>query len=156
MNLKTFKMLKPKQKLNRSSRPLDSPGGALNIVGQFTTSTLHKQKRYIYTIYVAQGQSVSNLLGRETAVEMGLVKRVQQVKRTEHQGILKTEPVKINLKEDAVPYAVRSARRVSLPLLPKVKAELKRMIEQGVIERVTQPTDLCAPMVPVMKPTGAV
>ena len=156
MNLKTFKMLKPKHKLVRSRGPLDSPGGALDIVGQFTSSTLHKQKRYIFTIYVARGHSVSNLLGREKAVEMGLVKRVQQVKETEQQGILKTEPVKIHLKEDAVPYAVHSARRVPLPLLPKVEAELKRMTVQGVIERVTQPTDWCAPMVPVMKPTGAV
>lgn len=137
MNLKTFRKLKPKQKLVCSSGPLDSPGGALNIVGQFTASTLHKQKRYIFTIYVVQGHTVSNLLGRETAVEMGLVKRVQQVKRTEHQGILKTEPVKIHLKEDAVPYAVHSARRVPLPLLSKVEAELKRMVEQGVIESHT-------------------
>ena len=69
---------------------------------------------------------------------------------------MKTEPVKIHLKDGAVPYAVHTARRVPLPLLPKVKIELQRMEEQGVIEKVTQPTDWCAPMVPVMKPTGAV
>ena len=33
MNLNTFRMLKPKQKLVRSSGPLDSPGSTLNIVG---------------------------------------------------------------------------------------------------------------------------
>lgn len=157
MNLKTFNALKPKRKLVKSSIPLDSPGGALSIVGQFTASTLHKQRKYIFTVQVVRGATVSNLLGRDTAVEMGLVKRVEHVRATAGQeGTFKTEPVQIHLKEDAVPYAVYTARRVPLPLLPKVKAELQRMEEQGVIERVTQPTDWCAPMVPVMKPTGAV
>ncbi|KAJ8333989.1 hypothetical protein SKAU_G00413080 [Synaphobranchus kaupii] len=36
------------------------------------------------------------------------------------------------------------------------KAELQRMEEHGVIERVMLPTDWCAPMVPVMKATGKV
>ncbi len=69
---------------------------------------------------------------------------------------MKTEPVKIHLKEDAVPYAVHTARRVLFPLLPKVKEELQRMEEQAVVERVTQPSDWCAPMVLVMKPNGTV
>ncbi len=55
-----------------------------------------------------------------------------------------------------MPYAVHTTRRVPFPLLPKVKAELQRMEEQAVVERVTQPTDWCAPMVPVMKPNGTV
>lgn len=53
----------------------------------------------------------------------------------------------------AVPYTVHTARRVPLPLLPKVQKELQRMEEQGVIVKVTQPTDWCAPMVPVLKTT---
>lgn len=60
------------------------------------------------------------------------------------------------MKEGAVPYAIHTARRVPLPFLPKVQKELERMEEHGVIEKVTQPTDWCAPMVPVMKNTGAV
>lgn len=38
-------------------------------------------------------------------------------------------------------------RRIPFPLLPK--AELRRMLEMGIIEEVTGPTDWCAPMVPV-------
>lgn len=69
MNLKTFRALRPKRKLEISSGPLGSLGGALDIVGQFTASTLHKQRKYIF-----KSRTVSSLLGRETAVEMGLVK----------------------------------------------------------------------------------
>lgn len=33
----------------------------------------------------------------------------------------------------------------------KLKEELQRMERNRIIERVTQPTDWCAPMVPVLK-----
>jgi len=38
--------------------------------------------------------------------------------------------------------------------MPKVEEELKRMEEAGAIERVTGPTEWCAPMVPVQKSNG--
>lgn len=42
--------------------------------------------------------TVSNQMGRDAAVEMGLVKRVQQLKAAAgHQGMLKTELMKIHL-----------------------------------------------------------
>lgn len=126
-------------------------------MGQFTASMLHKNGKNIFNIFVATGPTVNNLLGRETAVEIGLVKRAQQVRTAVGlQDTLKTDPVRIHLKEGAVPYAVHTARRVPLPLLPKVQKELHRMEGHGVIKKVTQPTDWCAPMVSVMKTTGAV
>ena len=66
---------------------------------------------------------------------------------SEH-GTLDTEPVKIQLRNDAQLYAVHAARHVPLPMLPKVKGELERMERHGVIEKVTE---WCAPMVPVLK-----
>jgi len=33
--------------------------------------------------------------------------------------------------------------------MPKVEEELKRMEEAGIIEKVAEPTEWCAPMVPV-------
>lgn len=91
---------------------------------------------------------------------MNLVRRVDEVKHhtTGHQqaygehGTLKTEPLKIQLKDDAQPYAIHTASTIShLPMLQKFKDELQRMENNGVIERVTQPTDWCAPMVLVRK-----
>lgn len=66
-------------------------------------------------------------------------------------GLLKIKPGKICLRDNAVPYSVNTARRVSAPMLPKVKAELERMVKCGVIEGVTEPTEWCNPMVPVPK-----
>ncbi|KAK9537909.1 hypothetical protein VZT92_005484 [Zoarces viviparus] len=90
---------------------------------------------------------------------MGLVKRIEEIKSTEYLseaspadiGRLKIKPIKIRLQEDAVPYSVTTARRVSVPMLPKVKKELDRMVASGVIEPIKEPTEWCAPMVAVPK-----
>ena len=42
----------------------------------------------------------------------------------------------VKLREDAKPFALTAPRRVALPLLPKVKAELQRMEDLGVISKV--------------------
>ena len=42
-------------------------------------------------------------------------------------------------------------RRVAIPLLPRVKAELERMVQLGVISPVEEPTEWCAGMVVAQK-----
>lgn len=68
-------------------------------------------------------------------------------------GLLKCEPVKIELNTDCEPYSLTTPRRIPFPLLPKVEAELLSMLEMGIIEEVTEPSDWCAPMVPVDRRT---
>uniref|UniRef100_A0A3P9LY96 ribonuclease H n=1 Tax=Oryzias latipes TaxID=8090 RepID=A0A3P9LY96_ORYLA len=88
---------------------------------------------------------------------MGLVTRVNEVNSDPPDdvfgeiGLLNCEPVRIELTDDAVPYSVSTPRRVPFPLLPKVEKEIKRMLNLGIIEEVTEPTDWCAPMVPAPK-----
>jgi transposase InsO family protein len=153
----TFNMLIPERELKQTSVFLTSPGGQLDCKGQFQVNTTYKKNSYSFPVYVIRGKSVNNLLSRSTAAEMGLVKRIEEVHGAfgEH-GTLKTEPVRIQLKDNATPYAVQTARRVPIPLTSKVREELRRMEEYGIIEEVTQPTDWCAPMVPVLKKNGKV
>ena len=63
---------------------------------------------------------------------------------------------KIQLCENAPPYSNSTPRRVPIPLLPKLQAELERMEELGVISKVDEPTDWCSGMVVVPKPGGGV
>ena len=65
--------------------------------------------------------------------------------------LFKCEPVSIQLQEKAQPYCINTVRRTAFPLMPKIEEELKRMEETGIIERVTEPTEWCAPMVSVQK-----
>jgi len=66
------------------------------------------------------------------------------------------DPVQIKLKENAEPYSLNVARRIPIPMLPKVKAEIERMEAEDVIEPVTQPTEWCAPIMPVSKHDGSI
>ena len=58
---------------------------------------------------------------------------------------------RIELKLDARPFALSTPRRVVVPLMLKVKAELESMEMAGIIS-----TDWCAGMVVVPKPNGKV
>lgn len=154
----TYHSLIPKRPLEPAEIPLDSPGGELQCIGQFQSTVTYKGKTHPLTAYVIRGRTVNNLLSRPLSVEMNLVRRVNETvcdrghpQAYGEHGTLKTEPVRILLKDNAQPYAVYTARRVPLPMLQKVKEELQRMEGNGIIERVTQPTDWCAPMVPVLK-----
>lgn len=127
-------------------------------MGYFIARTELSQREFRFKVHVIRGEG-SHLLGRSVAVAMGLVKRIEEIKRSEKDriscpadiGRLNVKPVKIILKEGAVPYSVSTARRVSVPMLPKVKKELERMVASGVITEIKEPTEWCAPMVPVPK-----
>lgn len=100
---------------------------------------------------------MNNLLSRPVALAMGLVRRVYEVSSNKQEfGLLKTQPVKTVLQNNAQPYAVYTARRVPIPLLSAVKEELDHMEANGIVESVTEPTEWCAPMVPVPKKSGKV
>ncbi|RXN04213.1 Retrovirus-related Pol poly from transposon [Labeo rohita] len=154
----TYEALNMKPDLTSANAVLDCPGGKLRSAGRFETSTHYRGNKYCFTVFVITGQYVSNLLSREASAALGLVQRIDNVAHSPSAsvGLLKTIPVRIKLKADAVPYAVTTARRVSVPLLPKVKAELERMVKGGVIEEITEPTEWCAPMVPVPRKSGQV
>ena len=62
----------------------------------------------------------------------------------------------ICLKSGAKPYALSTPRRVAIPLLPQVKKELTRIEQLRVIEKIEEPTELCAGLVVVPKQNGKV
>ena len=61
-----------------------------------------------------------------------------------------------NDQDDAKPHCVTTSCHILFPLMPKVEAELQRMERKGIIVKVTEPTDWCAPIVPVIKKNGDV
>ena len=153
MSDSNYKELRPRPSLKTVKANLNSPGGPLNCRGQFIAKARMKGTVYHYGVIVVEND-VENLLSRGVASRMNLMTKLDAI--TDGVGCLKTEPVKIILKKDAQPSAVTVARRVPIPMLSKVKDELERLKSAGVIEEITKPTPWCAPMVPVLKKSGAV
>ena len=155
----TWLAMKDKPRLEPTAVRLNSVGGQLKACGQFLAITKHKNTVYRFNIIVIEGQNAINLLSRDVATDMELVCRLEQINASDTDtgiGLMKTDPVAIKLKAGAQPLCLTTARRVSFPLMGAVKAELDRMVTSGVIRAVTEPTDWCSAMVPVIKKTGAV
>ena len=144
-------------------------GESLQVVGKFSANLNFVQTSVKSDVYVIANLK-RPLLGRPALEPLGIIRRIYSVQsgeatsgswRQKYPGLFKgigTMPGEycISLKDDAIPYSVNVARRVPIPLLPKVKKQLEKMVEDGIIEKVTDPTDWCAPMVVVPKPSGDV
>lgn len=154
-----FDLFSPTPDLTPSFIKLDSPGGKIVPQGEFSANVKKHNKIYKFKVLVIPSKVGNNLLSRAVSEKMGLVKRLENVVNNNvfgPMGLLKTDPVKIKLRENAIPYSVGVARRVPFPLLHKVEMEINRMKKAGVIKEMKEPTEWCAPMVPVIKPNGDV
>lgn len=160
---KVYKALAQRPQLQPAKLKLFGAGmSPLAVKGKFTANLSTANKSTVQAVYVV-ADLIQGLLSRSASVALGLVARVESVSLTTVEVVKQRFPklfsglgkmegeYKIELKEDAKPFALTTPRRVPLPLLPKVKKELARMEELGVISRVEQPTDWCAGMVPIPK-----
>ena len=163
----TFDQMKNKPKLRAVRNSLTSPGGKIQTEGQFLATVHRKGKSFEFRVVVLANAFGNNLLSRDVAEKMSLVKRLEEttmnmktkeVKKVEYTkdifgttGLMATKPVKIVTKENAEPYCLTTARRVPFPLEKQVEDELNRMEQDGIIKKIHEPTDWCAPMVPVVK-----
>ena len=124
----------------------------------FIADIYRNQQKILFIIYVVAGKDQDNLLSRGVSSALKLDKRIDEIPETVfgRTGRINNEPVKIELKSDAQPYNVSTARRIPFPPLPKVKEELENMVRDGILIEISEPTDWCSPMVPVLKPNGNV
>lgn len=66
-------------------------------------------------------------------------------------------PMRIHLKEAAVPFAIHTPRQIPLAFKDQVKEELDSMVAQGIIKPAgDEPSDWCHPLVAVAKANGGV
>ena len=151
----TYKSLAGAPSLMHTSAILKSVGQEVKCKGTFTARVKYKGKIYVMKVYVVE-DATSNLLSCTASLAMGLIRL--NINETEADpsvygelGLMKCPPVRIRLKADADPYSLNTARRIPIPLLAKVEEELLRMERNGVVTAVTEPTEWCAPMVPVLK-----
>lgn len=75
---KTFSVMENKPKLKNVDTTLDSPRGRLSCLGHFIANTMRKQKQLRSKVHVIRVDD--SHLGRNVAVEMGLVKHIAELK----------------------------------------------------------------------------
>lgn len=75
---------------------------------------------------------------------------------SEKPNVMAGGPHHVKLSENARPYAISAPRRVPLPLYEKVREELRKMEMMGVISKVEEATEWCAPIVVATKKSGAI
>ena len=150
--------------LSTCNKQLSGPSReALDVCGQFTGQLQRNSVRTTQDIYVIRSLHTP-LLGKPAIEALQLLTFLNGIKLDDiirkfptlftGLGRLK-DSYKIKLA-GAAPYALSVPQRVAVPLLPKMKLEIERMVKMGVITEVTEPTDWCAGMVVVSKPSGKV
>ncbi|XP_076068309.1 uncharacterized protein LOC143040770 isoform X3 [Oratosquilla oratoria] len=66
-------------------------------------------------------------------------------------------PMRIHLKDNAVPFAIHTPRQIPLAFRDHVKDELESMVSQGIIRPAgDEPSEWCHPLIAVAKPNGGV
>ena len=151
--------------LRKATKPLLGPGRSpLDVVGVARLILRRGEKEEREDVYIARHVHTA-LLGRAVSCRLGLVARLDSVTMEtlkENYPKLCTglgemrQPYAIKLRPGAEPFALKTPRRIPLPLMDKVKQELVRMEQLEVIKRIEEPTDWCAGIVVVPKKTGAV
>ena len=145
---------------------IGASGTSLQCMGRVYLNMQYKETQVKQDVYFVSGLEKS-LLGRPAINALKLLKRVNIVNPSANVwqnkfpdlfrglGCMKGN-YSLALKNVAQPFSVATLRRVPLPLLPEVKLELEKMVDQGVIMPITEPTEWCAPMVVIPKSSGKV
>ena len=138
----------------------------LKTLGTFTCAVEVDDKR-VYAEFVVIDGTGKPLLGKETAVNLGVLKiglNVNSVSTPKDivnnykecfQGIGKLKDYKLKLYIDPNVKPVAQAQyRMPFTLRDKVSKELKKLEESDIIESVEGPTPWVSPMITVPKPNG--
>ena len=132
-------------------------GNCLSVAGHIKCKLSYNKKTIKTVLYVIIG--ATPLLSRDSSESLGIVALVGNIDSFPQlfNGLgTMPYPYKIKLKDDAKPFSISTPRRISLPLMPLVKNELERLEKMKVIRPIHEPTEWCAPIVPVLKPSGQI
>ncbi|KAL1468229.1 hypothetical protein MTO96_025599 [Rhipicephalus appendiculatus] len=152
--------------LETANQALTGPGQVpIDTAGYFRATVEWRNARLQEKVFVIERLREA-LLSRSAVESLGIVQRpleraetqecdipdilAQYPKLTSGLGLMETT-YRIKVTSDAKPYAFSYPRRVPIPLLPLVEAELKRMEDIGIIQKVEHVTEWCFPMVMAKK-----
>ena len=96
--------------------------------------------------------NIARIADSDTAsVETQLLEEFADVFDNSTLKTMSTTPVDIRLEEGAKPFCVYTARQIPFAFRDQVKQQLEDMESQSIIEKVTEPSEWCHPVVIVDK-----
>ena len=139
----------------------------IELDGVIYVNLSHGVNKHLARVHVTTDPSSGCILGRESAVELGLIKLTESVQTLSKQhiadmmktefpelfqglGKLKNIEIKFDVDENVTPVA-QHLRRVPFHVRKKVEMKIKQMIEMDVIEPVTESSNWVSPIVAVPK-----
>jgi len=141
--------------------------GPLDVIGKLSVKCVTQTNKSCFENFYVVKKLKTPLLGRPAIEKLNLVNvadtitsnDLKQIVRTKFPklftglGLIKDFEYKIQIRENATPFAITTPRRVAHPLLPKVEKELNKMVEQGVIRKLesNETSQWCAGLVVVPK-----
>ena len=150
--------------LKKSNQMLRGPNCVpLEVVDETSLKLTYKGKSSVQRVFVIKHLQ-NNLLGLPAIKALELIRGLDAITQSipaqyptlfSGLGTFKGEYT-IKLRPDAKPFCLFTPRNVPLPLREKVHKEIQRMEKLGVISPVDEPTQWCAAMVVVPKPSGSV
>jgi len=166
-----LKMARPNIRLHKTEARI-FPYGAekpLNLLGIIYCNTSYENKRQISRIYVADCPTAGCLIGKDSSIELGLL-RIDTLNTVTLQddawekkytsvfkglGHLKNKKVTLKVKPDVRPVR-QPLRRVPFHVRKNIEAEIQRLLDLDVIEKAEGPTSWVSPVVAVPKKDGSV
>ncbi|XP_063547649.1 uncharacterized protein K02A2.6-like [Cydia strobilella] len=130
----------------------------LNVKGAFDTTIEANGREEYATVYVIAG-GTQDLLGRETATRLGVLKICVDVNKIDEDVMsqpfakLKDVLVEIPIDKNVLPVS-QPYRRIPLPIEKKVENKIQDLLARDIIEEVNGPSRWVSPMVPIMKENG--
>ncbi|UYV69283.1 K02A2.6-like [Cordylochernes scorpioides] len=138
----------------------------IKMLFKMDTALIEKDGRSIPAEIFVVPQLMQPLLSGKASESLNLIKRLQSIEKRNSLNPFEEYPklftglgtlqgsYTIQLKDESQPHAIYTPRRIPIPLLNRTKEQLDQMVEKGVIEKVERPTNWCAPMVIVPKPSS--
>ena len=137
------------------NKTLSTPAGKLKYLGIVKHKLNYKRSSVVEEIYILpQECKTRNLLSRSAAEALNIVRFIGNISVNDSLfgfGKWDTEPVNLHVKADAASHAIYCARNVAFGIRDKVKEALDKQVRDDIIEPVTEPTEWCSAMVPVIK-----
>lgn len=125
---------------------------------QFTTSISDGANGQISLRIFVVGADTDDLLICSVACDLGLVQRPKRINNIEttvfsefNNKPFQCKLVKIKFRNSVETHSLATAYRTAMPIVEMVKSELDRMQRGGKCKEITEPTDRCATLLPVVK-----